>query len=84
MSIQSIEVLSNAVNAAVVRMPGRKRPGLVVQSDKLVYLTSLGRSVAELAANTGNQELARLAGNLGYELDELMVSYREGCEKKSN
>jgi hypothetical protein len=80
MTIQPIEVLSDAVNAAVVRMPGRRYPGLVVQSDKLVYLSAMANKVAELAAKSSDPELARRATNLTYEIDELMARYREGCQ----
>ena len=83
MTNQSVEVLSDAVNAAVVRMPGRQYPGLVVQSDKLTYLKSMAYRVAELAAKAGDTELARRARGLEYEIDELITSYNEGCAKQS-
>ena len=83
MSRQPIEVLSDAVNGAVVRMPGRQFPGIVVQGDSLIGLTSASQALLEQANKIGDAQLMRKAGNLHYMLEDLMARYREGCELSS-
>jgi len=40
---KSIEVFSEASNSAIVRMPGRKFPGVVIQGDSLYLLASAAK-----------------------------------------
>ena len=79
MDPQSVEVLSDAVNRAVVRMPGRQFPGIVVQGDRLVSLIGAARDIAERAKALGDTELSRLAGNLLADLMELRAAYSYAC-----
>jgi hypothetical protein len=79
--LDRIEVLSEATNRAVVRMPGRRFPGLVVQGDRLMSLTAAAQRLAERAAATGDAELIRLAGNLHHELNELLTDYGRICQQ---
>jgi hypothetical protein len=79
MKTQPIEVLSDATNLAVVRMPGRKYSGLVVQGDRLIGITARAKRVAELAAASGNQTLTRLSAGLHFELAEMLDAYGEVC-----
>ena len=81
MESDRIEVLSDAVNRVVVRMPGRHFPGLVVQGDRLASLTAGARRLADRAAASGDAELMRLAGNLHAELNELKTDYEGVCRE---
>ncbi len=42
-----IEVFSGTSNCGIVRMPGRRYPGCIVQGDSLFILFSTARSIAE-------------------------------------
>ena len=75
-----VEVLSDAVNRAVVRMPGRRFPDLVIQGDSLIRLTAQVREIAERAERSGDADLGRLAGNLHVELEELLTHYSRVCK----
>lgn len=77
MKTQQIEVFSDATNASVVRMPGRKYPGLVLQSDALVALDGASRAIGEYAAKTGDQELVRLVSRLQWRVEEMLESYKD-------
>ncbi len=72
---QKIEVWSDATNMSVVRMPGRQFPGLVVQGDKLITLAGVANRIKELADTTESDELKIEAGNLLYDLQELLDDY---------
>jgi len=76
----AVEVLSDAVNRAVVRMPGRRFPGLVIQGDRLMSLTAQAREIAERVKKLGDVDLSRLAGNLHAELEELLKHYASVCK----
>ncbi len=52
-----IEVYTLASNLAIVRMPGRKFPGVVVQGDSLSILYGLAVSILNRAEVTSNTEL---------------------------
>ena len=72
---QQIEVWSDETNMAVVRMPGRNFPGLVVQGDKLISVAGAAKRVKDIADTTGSDELKREAGNLLFDLEELLADY---------
>jgi len=77
MSKMEIEVYSDETNAAVVKMPGRNFPGLVVQSDKLIFLAGKSNALYEQAQKSGNAELIRLAGNLNCGFRNCWTSTKE-------
>jgi hypothetical protein len=61
--VEPIRVLSSASNYAVVQMPGRRFPGMVVQGDRLREWTRL--------AHAGDYEsIAILANELSTSLEE--------------
>ncbi len=70
-----IEVFSSASNAAVVRMPTRRFPGMVIQGDSLHILYSLADTVVQLAAPHGDEDLSGEAGELRDLLAGYMASY---------
>ena len=50
--LKSIEVFSEASNMAIVRMPGRKFPGMVIQGDSFSILVSRAEQI-RLKATSG-------------------------------
>ena len=72
MSLMEIEVLSSETNRSVVRMPGRKYPGVVVQSDKLIWLNGSAARLHEAANATGDKAMISESSNLAYEISELL------------
>ena len=58
-----IEVLSEASNLAVVRMPGRKFPGVVIQGDSLSILVSAAE-IIRANAPAGDEVLREAAEEL--------------------
>ena len=79
-----LDVLSNGTNAAVVRMPDRRYPGLVVQGDRLIYLNAKAKELSEGVSETGNERLARLARNLHHEISQLLEIYSAACRAEKN
>ncbi len=69
---KSIEVFSEASNRAVVRMPGRRFPGVVIQGDSLSLLVSAARLVREgvpqggALQETANELFDLLSGYLAH------------------
>lgn len=69
------ELFTDGGNGAVVRMPGRRFPGVLVQGDSLHILRSETAEVAE-ACERGDLDGARdSAGLLLENLDTLLVRY---------
>jgi hypothetical protein len=79
-----LDVLSDATNAAVVRMPDRQYPGLVVQGDRLIYLNAKAKELSEGVSETGNERRVRLARNLHYEISQLLEVYSAACHAEKN
>jgi hypothetical protein len=52
-----IEVLSNSVNFPVMRLPGRRFPGSLIQGDSLSILHQLATSIFDRAKKLADQEL---------------------------
>ncbi len=84
MPMMQIEVLTDELNAAVVRMPGRAYPGLVGQGDCLIALHSYAATAYEYAMKTGDGEMKRLTGSLLAEVNDLLERYRDGCRAGQN
>ena len=83
MKKMEIDALSDETNAAVVRMPNRQFPGLVVQSDKLIYLNAKGQELLDAAESHGDEKPSRLAENLQYELEQLLETYKAAFNSDS-
>lgn len=64
MESKPLEVYSEASNHAVVRMPGRRFPGSVVQGDTLASLLSLACDIQKRTRNVGDEELSDLSDEL--------------------
>lgn len=81
---QPIEVYSDATNQAVVRMPGRRFPGLVLQGDSVRQLLELAREAESRAGNFGRDGAAEAddltSSTLGM-LRERIQSYLSAYEQ---
>jgi hypothetical protein len=65
------EVFSQASNRAIIRMPGRRFPGCVIQGDSLSILADLAESVYERVKESSDEELVDEAA----ELKDLLLGY---------
>lgn len=72
-----VEVFSEQTNAAVIRMPGRKFPGIVVQGDSLKIMLESVKEIAELLQDAQIPSLAVSAE----ELVQLQSAYTEAYEQ---
>ena len=71
-----VELIGDAVNATVVRLPTRRFPGVVIQGDSLAILHAMTETVAASMAK-GDIAEAREAAT---ELRDLLASYRHAYE----
>ena len=77
MEIKQLEVFSEASNYGIVRMPGRRFPGCVVQGDSLAILCGLARSLHDGVAGLGHEELAGDAAELLDLLENRLKDYEQ-------
>lgn len=75
MEKHELEVYSTASNAVVVRAPGRRFPGVIVQGDTLHAFHLMAASVAEQVAGDPNEELSGEAAALRDGLAGLLTHY---------
>jgi hypothetical protein len=57
--VVSMEVLSRAANASIVRLPWRRYPGVVVQGDTLGIMTAAAERVATALDNHPDEDVRR-------------------------
>lgn len=72
-----VESLSDTPNAAVVRLPGRRFPGIVLQGDSLKILLDSAAEVARLSRDSKSSELVGAAE----ELEEVLSGYVKAYEQ---
>jgi|WetSurMetagenome_2_1015567.scaffolds.fasta_scaffold132311_3 hypothetical protein len=72
-----VEVFSEATNCPVVRMPGRKFPGVVLQGDSLSILLREADDLCQLSAKGDTAELAEAARYLRNLLSDYLKTYEE-------
>lgn len=73
-----VEVFSGAVNAAVIRFPGRKFPGMLIQGDTLSTLYALARRTLELArARAVENGIVDVTEQLVADLGSLLKEYEQ-------
>jgi len=75
MKTKEIQVYSEESNLAVVRMPGRRFPGSVIQGDSLSILYGLAVSLYQRALKIGDDELMDEAEELKDLLEERIRHY---------
>jgi hypothetical protein len=79
MKIAELEIYSEASNHAVVKAPGRRFPGIVVQGDSLSMLSAEAKELSERLKHLRNQdeELLCLAQGLQEQLLERQLHYQQ-------
>jgi hypothetical protein len=77
MERREIDMYSEECNCGIVRMPGRRFPGCVVQGDDLASLLVAAERVHDLARDTGNVELIDESA----ELRDLLTSHLQHYER---
>src|SRR5437763_493777 len=75
MAEEHLEILSQAINRPVLRMPGRTFPGILIQGDTLSSLYALACEVHRGAERHDDTELADLTGKMMDELGESLQEY---------
>jgi hypothetical protein len=75
MADEHVEVLSQAINRPVLRMPGRAFPGILIQGDTLSSLYALARMAHDRAERHDDAELADLTGQMMDELADIIQEY---------
>jgi hypothetical protein len=75
MAEEQVEILSQAINRPVLRLPGRKFPGVLIQGDTLSSLYALAHEAHSRAEREDDPELADLTGQMMDELAEILQEY---------
>jgi hypothetical protein len=75
MDCVELEVFSTETNAAIVRMPGRRFPGMVIQGDSLAILQQRASGIAALLSRGNLDEAHSEAAALASSLDECLLTY---------
>jgi hypothetical protein len=81
MELKQLEVFSEELNFAVVRMPGRRFPGCVIQGDSLSVLCGLARSIHNRLASQGDDEASEDAAELLEKLTDRLEHYEQVLAK---
>lgn len=75
------KVMSTATNYAVVQLPGRNYPGVVVQGDSLHALLLQVEGIRKLAAKHTDSELAAEVANLHDVLLDATTHFEMVCRR---
>src|SRR5947208_15384020 len=71
----AVELLTDQGNIAVIRVPGRRIPGVVVQGDSLSILVADAEALA--AVTQATPEVHELAQDLAHEMSRILAYYSE-------
>jgi len=77
---QEVEVFSDTVNAPVLRHPGRRFPGSLIQGDSLSVLWGLARSIRDRVAGHSDEELVGEAEELFELIHARLIGYQATLE----
>ena len=82
MNIESVEIYSNATDTAVIRHPGRKYPGVLVQGDTLYSLCQAADFVClRTASSRLDKEVADELNDLRSKLWSFLSHYKSVLEE---
>src|ERR1700743_2864898 len=81
MRIEPVEIYSDATNAAIMRHPGRKFPGLLVQGDSLSGLCRSANEVYERLSGTVDEESRWALFMLYEQLQTYLAHYKSTLEE---
>ena len=77
-----LEVWSTQVNSSVVRVPGSRFPGVVIQGDSLSILFDLAMDLVEGVSKTADSELSSAAEELAQNLFAHVTSHESVLEAR--
>ncbi|MEV6583688.1 hypothetical protein AB0M92_36750 [Streptomyces sp. NPDC051582] len=75
-----VELFTDPGNDAVVRLPQRNLPGLLIQGDSLSIIRTDVAEIAELCDQGDAAEAREAAALLLFNLDELLACYTEALK----
>jgi hypothetical protein len=75
MNLLTVECFTDQGNNAVIRLPNRKYPGVVVQGDSLKNLLDMAETLRVLSAN-GGKELKEEADGLADHIRDIYEHYQ--------
>lgn len=75
MEQKNLEVFSEATNSGIVRMPGRKFPGVVIQGDSLSILFEEALCAVEALADSKDEEAFLTALGMAEKLEQHLRGY---------
>jgi hypothetical protein len=81
MTKAEVEVFSPLGNDVVIRMPGRKFPGVLVQGDSLSVLVRLATAAQQLSARLDDEELRDITVELSELLMNKLLWYEDALAK---
>lgn len=76
-----VELFTDGSNNAVVRMPGRNFPGVLIQGDGLSIIRSAVAEIRDACRTQGASEALELAEFLLEDLDAIMLRYTDALER---
>ncbi len=83
MTESEITRISTTTNAAIVQLPERKYPGVVIQGDSLQNLHSLVLEARKQVKTGNTAECGDVLDELGQLLEGYLNSYREATKNNS-
>jgi hypothetical protein len=75
METKELEVYSEATNSSIVRMPGRRIPGVVIQGDSLSAFFSEAMALVEALADSEDEEIFLVALETAERLEVHLLHY---------
>lgn len=79
---KEVELLSRPINFAVVQLPGRDFPGVVVQGDTLCSLVQRVEVMLQLLSSGEMEELGIELEDTQEQLSEALVHYEKVCAER--
>lgn len=73
----TVESLSDASNFAVIRLPERKHPALLIQGDSLRILLDLAQDIQRMVQNSTDEELRSTVDELTEQLSARVEHYEQ-------
>ena len=83
MEYMELEVYSQSINRAIIKMPSQGFPGLLLQGETLASLLKLAKTVHEKSQNTNDTELMDTSRELVESIQKL-VSHFESTLHRNN
>ena len=73
----SVESLSEASNYAIIKLPERKYPALLIQGDSLRILLDLAQEIQRMVRNSSDEELRSTVDELAEQLSSRVEHYEQ-------